>query len=76
MDTNLHKFLVDEVRVDKKVTEVNERNSTCKVGTHGSCVLLNGNFPQTSTRNLVYIKDARAVRPYRSSESPHATETP
>ena len=39
MDTNLHEFLVDEVGVDKKVTEVNERNSTWHVGTHGSCVL-------------------------------------
>ena len=39
MGTNLHEFLVDEVGVDMKVAEVNERNSTWHVGTHGSCVL-------------------------------------
>ena len=39
MGTNLHEFLVDEVGVDMKVAEVNERNSIWHVGTHGSCVL-------------------------------------
>ena len=37
------------------------------------CVRINGDFPRVPNRNLVYIKDARAVRPYRSSDFSRAS---
>ena len=67
MGTNLHEFLVDEVGVDMKVAEVNERNSTWHVGTHGSCVLDIYEVASGCLRKISIEEDARTVRPYLAS---------